>query len=79
MTDYPSDILQRLRQYRPIDEWGQPVQHTICDEAALEIERLRDKVLCGDCPRVGYPTDETRCLPCPRRSEMASPKSDSTR
>ncbi len=24
--------------------------------------------LCEDCPPVGYPTDETRCLPCPRRA-----------
>lgn len=23
--------------------------------------------LCSDCPPEGYPTDETRCLPCPRR------------
>lgn len=23
--------------------------------------------LCDDCPRVGHSTDETRCLPCPRR------------
>lgn len=23
---------------------------------------------CEDCPPVGYPTDDTRCLPCPRRS-----------
>ena len=23
--------------------------------------------LCEDCPPVGYPTDETRCMPCPRR------------
>jgi hypothetical protein len=23
--------------------------------------------LCEDCPPVGYPTDETRCTPCPRR------------
>lgn len=23
--------------------------------------------LCDDCPPVGYPTDKTRCLPCPRR------------
>jgi hypothetical protein len=23
--------------------------------------------LCEDCPPVGYPTDDTRCLPCPRR------------
>ncbi len=23
--------------------------------------------LCEDCPPVGYPTDKTRCTPCPRR------------
>lgn len=23
--------------------------------------------LCSDCPPVGYPTDRTRCAPCPRR------------
>ena len=27
---------------------------------------------CEDCPPEGYPTDKTRCLPCPRRS--AQPK-----
>jgi len=26
------------------------------------------EVLCSDCPPVGYPTDKTRCLPCPRRA-----------
>lgn len=26
-----------------------------------------DAGLCSDCPPDGYPTDETRCLPCPRR------------
>jgi hypothetical protein len=25
------------------------------------------EALCEDCPPVGYPTDETRCAPCPRR------------
>lgn len=23
--------------------------------------------LCDDCPPIGYPTDKTRCIPCPRR------------
>jgi Lar family restriction alleviation protein len=27
--------------------------------------------LCDDCPPVGYPTDKTRCLPCPRRHPTA--------
>lgn len=28
--------------------------------------------LCEGCPPVGYPTDTTRCTPCPRRSEKLS-------
>lgn len=24
--------------------------------------------LCDDCPPADYPTDKTRCLPCPRRA-----------
>jgi len=27
--------------------------------------------LCEDCPPVGYPTDKTRCAPCPRRTTDA--------
>jgi hypothetical protein len=34
---------------------------------AIEIER--DRLLCSDCPPIGYPTDETRCSACPRRSD----------
>lgn len=36
-----NDIVERLRRYRPRDEFGDPVKHTICNEAADEIERLR--------------------------------------
>jgi len=28
--------------------------------------------LCEDCPPVGYPTDRTRCAPCPRRATDAA-------
>lgn len=35
------DLVGRLRRYRPRDEFGDPVKHTICDEAAAEIEQLR--------------------------------------
>jgi hypothetical protein len=28
----------------------------------------RQAKLCSDCPPPDYPTDKTRCLPCPRRS-----------
>lgn len=27
--------------------------------------------LCSDCPPVGYPTDKTRCVECPRRTPKA--------
>lgn len=36
-----NDLVGRLRRYRPRDEFGDPVKHTICNEAADEIERLR--------------------------------------
>lgn len=36
-----SDLVERLRGYRPQNEWGDGVEHTICNEAADEIERLR--------------------------------------
>ncbi|MGF6157824.1 hypothetical protein M2267_003083 [Ensifer sp. KUDG1] len=46
-----TDLVERLHRYRPIDEWGAGVHHTICDEAAArisqqdaEIERLRREV-----------------------------------
>ncbi|MVA91570.1 hypothetical protein GOZ80_05985 [Agrobacterium vitis] len=39
-----SDIIQRLRTYRPTDEWGDSVHHTICDEAANEIIRLSNEL-----------------------------------
>jgi hypothetical protein len=28
--------------------------------------------LCEDCPPVGYPTDKTRCGPCPRKVSNAA-------
>lgn len=31
--------------------------------------------LCEDCPPLGYPTDETRCTPCPRRAQETTPES----
>ncbi|MUO77668.1 hypothetical protein GOZ78_01975 [Agrobacterium vitis] len=38
------DIVERLRTYRPTDEWGDGVHHTICDEAANEITRLSNEL-----------------------------------
>lgn len=38
--------------------------------AAWQPETTRNLVesICDDCPPVGYPTDKTRCTPCPRRT-----------
>jgi hypothetical protein len=38
---HATDLERRLREYRPTNEWGDPVHHVICDEAADEIARLR--------------------------------------
>jgi hypothetical protein len=36
--------------------------------------------LCSDCPPLGYPTDATRCNPCPRRAALASqPRAEGVR
>ena len=32
-------------------------------------------MVCSDCPPFGYSTDETRCKPCPRRSDETTIRS----
>lgn len=39
-----SDIVERLREYRPTDEWGVGVRHTMCDEAADYIEAMERRI-----------------------------------
>ncbi|MBX4889824.1 hypothetical protein [Rhizobium bangladeshense] len=39
-----SDIIERLRRYRPTDEWGDGVHHMICDEAASALTRAKAEV-----------------------------------
>jgi hypothetical protein len=36
-----TDIVERLIAYRPTNDWGGGVHHTICTEAAGEIKSLR--------------------------------------
>ncbi|CAH1665458.1 MULTISPECIES: hypothetical protein [unclassified Chelatococcus] len=40
-------------------------------DAGREAERA-EASRCSDCPPVGYPTDETRCEPCDRRTEVVT-------
>src|SRR5690606_27401303 len=46
---------------------GEPARCRWCGEA------IPAPVLCADCPPPDYPTDETRCAPCPRRSVVETP------
>jgi hypothetical protein len=34
------------------------------------IPKAAQEQLCEDCPPIGYPTDATRCIPCPRRMPL---------
>lgn len=41
-------------------------------DMAREIRyRQKADTLCSDCPPIGYPTNKTRCLLCPRWSDKA--------
>jgi hypothetical protein len=33
---------------------------------------MSQDLLCEDCPPVGYPTNKTRCDPCPRHDPILS-------
>lgn len=39
-----SGLVERLRAYRPTNEWGDPEHHMIVDEAASRIEALEGEV-----------------------------------
>lgn len=34
------DMVERLRSYRPTNEWGDGIHHVICTEAAARITEL---------------------------------------
>ncbi len=62
MGDTPADLIAGIAHK----------QQVFIDK--MNIRRLIDEAsqpeLCDDCPPVGYPTDKTRCDPCPRRSAL---------
>lgn len=43
MTDVKG-LKERLKTYRPTNEWGDPVHHMIVDEALARIEELEGRV-----------------------------------
>lgn len=79
-----ADLLAHARHLRGQVEPGTPYGDLIAGRAAAyyilarEMEREAaqgrgglteaSEELCDDCPPVSYPTDKTRCTPCPRRT-----------
>lgn len=54
------------------------ITNSVPSSSKLAESKLRDgSALCEDCPPVGYPTDATRCTPCPRRATQSSPAATS--
>jgi hypothetical protein len=49
-----SDIVERLINYRPENEWGDGVHHTICTEAAGEIKSLQADFAAKETEALGY-------------------------
>lgn len=49
-----SDIVERLTNYHPKNEWGDKVHHTICTEAAGEISGLRIDLAAKETEALGY-------------------------
>ena len=68
------DLLAVLRFFPAPTNPGQPSE---ASTAAPATDAQSD--LCEDCPPNGYPTDKTRCEPCPRRADQGlarEPSSD---
>lgn len=78
MTDTRAPL--DLTKFDSLIEWATSVGHkrelveiSELPDLLAEVVRLWDaleRMLCEDCPPVGYPTDETRCRGCPRRSAL---------
>lgn len=49
-----ADIVERLINYRPENEWGDGVHHTICTEAAGEIKSLQADLFAKETEALGY-------------------------
>jgi len=71
----PKEIAARLRlaalsEKPDLEESSRnrPLTVTSVADGSLATEGKELSALCEDCPPVGYPTDATRCLPCPRRA-----------
>lgn len=65
---FPAAAIENLRnsqQQLDMDGIIVGVSRQAIEEVLAYVEATR---LCEDCPPTGYPTDKTRCAPCPRRA-----------
>ncbi len=61
--------------YRPkrVTPIGKTITSMTEDEATaadMALAAAREGKLCSDCPPPNWPTDKTRCGPCPRRPAL---------
>ena len=57
--DTPAYKARRIEAAEEREAWAEAIESltAVCPPT----------ILCSDCPAADYPTDKTRCLPCPRR------------
>ena len=57
--DTPAYKARRIEAAEEREAWAEAIESltAVCPPT----------ILCSDCPPADYPTDKTRCLPCPRR------------
>lgn len=60
VLELEAQLLKASPEHQAQMKWSRDVVSNVVIPAAL----------CEDCPPVGYPTDKTRCAPCPRRSTV---------
>ena len=43
-TSTADELIEQLKRYRPLNEWGDGVRHVICDEAATLLEQYAARI-----------------------------------
>jgi hypothetical protein len=75
----PLALLQPWEISRLTTKWQEVRGATNAELGALlghvsALDLALQALLCEGCPPIGYPTDETRCSACPRRTSDAEAK-----
>ncbi len=76
MGSFWSNDEQKLVALALEDAAAPPPDAGDAPEQELRAHAALASARCQDCPPVGYPTDETRCTPCDRRSPPLPKEAD---